>query len=82
MGLDRMRLTAYTVTFDGLLKTAPLRIAEQGLQIAGAPVFGAVLVGELEFFKRLLSVYRQLMFAMTPPAAYDRSVTCSVLGKR
>ena len=33
---------------DGLLEAPPLAVAEQRVQVAGAPVFGAVLVGLLE----------------------------------
>lgn len=37
---------------NGLLETAPLRVTKQGLQVACAPVFGAVFVVLHQLFER------------------------------
>lgn len=48
---------------DGLLEASPLAITQQHLQIAGAPVLGAVLVGLFYRLERLVAEGRQLCVA-------------------
>jgi len=37
--------------FDRVFKAAPLAVAQQRLQVAGAPVFGTMLVGSSQFLE-------------------------------
>ena len=47
---------------DSLFKAPPLAVAEQRLQVAGAPVFGGVLVGLLERLEGFPAKGRGLLF--------------------
>jgi hypothetical protein len=52
-------LTGAYGTLDGLLEAPPLAVAQQQLQVAGTPVFRAVLVGLLDGLEGFVAEGRQ-----------------------
>jgi hypothetical protein len=51
--------TGHHGPLDGVLETAPLAVAEERLQISGAPVLGTIIIYLLDPFKRSIPLYRQ-----------------------
>ena len=56
-------LTGTYGPLDRLLKASPLTVAEHGLQIARAPVFRAMRVGQLQVLERFAAESGQLIVA-------------------
>ena len=68
VGVVARLLTRAYGALNGILEPAPLAIAQQGLQIAGALIFGAELVGQLEVFEGLSGNAWQFFFChLLPP---------------